>query len=119
MNIPLYKLRVILCFLCFFFLGSASPRMTGEEIERYIQKKLKRKDNLLRINDKNLGDEGVAHLAESSLLNTVSTLILYKGNFGDEGVRALAGSENLGKLTVLFLENNNISDQYGQTRLLI
>ncbi|GIT65560.1 MAG: hypothetical protein Ct9H300mP23_11870 [Nitrospinota bacterium] len=52
--------------------GSAPPKMTGEEIERYIQKKLKRNDQVLRINGKNLGDEGVAHLAQSSLLKTVS-----------------------------------------------
>ena len=75
--------------------------MTGEEIERYIQKKLKRNDQVLRINGKNLGDEGVAHLAKSSLLKTVSVLILYKGNFGDEGVRALAESKNLNQLIAL------------------
>ena len=63
--------------------------MTGEEIGKYIQKKLKRNNQVLRINSKNLGDEGVAYLAGSSILKTVSTLIIYKGHFGDEGVRAL------------------------------
>ena len=50
-------------------------------------------------------------MAKLPLLQTVSTLILYKGNFGDEGVRMLAASENLGQLTALYLENNNITDK--------
>ena len=50
----LYRLKILLPFLCFFALGFASPLMTGEEIEKYIQKKLKRNDQVLRINAKNL-----------------------------------------------------------------
>ena len=111
MNSYLQALKVILCFLCFFALGFTPEKMTGEQIEKYIQKKLKRNDMLLSINGKNLGDEGVSHLAKSPLLQTVSTLILYKGNFGDEGVRMLAASENLDQLTALYLENNNITDK--------
>ena len=110
MNPSLQVLKIIICFLCFFALGFTSEKMTGEEIEKYIQKKLKRNDKLLRINGKNLGDEGVSHLSKLPLLQTVSTLILYKGNFGDEGVRMLAASKNLGQLTALSLENNNITD---------
>ena len=97
----LYMLKILLPFLCFFVLGSASPRMTGEEIGKYIEKKLKRNNQVLRINAKNLGDDGVAYLARSPILKTVETLILYKGHFGDEGVRALAESENLDQLTAL------------------
>ena len=106
----LYRLKILLPFLCLFVLGSASPKMTGEEIGNYIQKKLKRNNQVLRINSKNLGDDGVAYLASTPILKTVKTLILYKGHFGDEGVRALAESENLDQLTALYLENNNITD---------
>ena len=76
MNQSLQVLKIIICFLCFFALGFTSEKMTGEEIEKYIQKKLKRNDKLLRINGKNLGDEGVSHLAKLPLLQTVSTLSL-------------------------------------------
>ena len=42
MNSSLKVLKIIICFLCFLAFGFTSGKMTGEEIERYIQKKIKR-----------------------------------------------------------------------------
>jgi len=82
--------------LFYFFVVSASPvRMSGEDLLQYIEKKLRRNSVTLRINNKNLGDEGAKTLAQSPLLKSVKTLVIYKGNIGDAGVRALADSTSL------------------------
>ena len=89
---------LILAFLYVFTLGAVSSPMSGTAVEKYIQKKLKRNNKILRINEKNLGDLGLAVLAQSPLVRSVTTLVLYKVNISDEGVRALAESPHLKNL---------------------
>ena len=67
---------LILAFLYVFTLGAVSSPMSGTAVEKYIQKKLKRNNKILRINEKNLGDLGLAVLAQSPLLRSVTTLVL-------------------------------------------
>ena len=69
--------------------------MSGTAVEKYIQKKLKRNKKVLRINKKNLGDKGLAILAQFPLVRSVRTLVLYKVNISDKGIRALSESPNL------------------------
>jgi len=102
---------LILAFLYVFTLGAVSSPMSGTAVEKYIQKKLKRNNKILRINEKNLGDLGLAVLAQSPLLRSVTTLVLYKVNISDEGVRALAESPHLKNLEALYLEHNFITDR--------
>ena len=97
---------LILAFLYVFTLGAVSSPMSGTAVEKYIQKKLKRNNKILRINEKNLGDLGLAVLAQSPLVSSVTTLVLYKVNISDEGVRALAESPHLKNLEALYLEHN-------------
>ena len=67
---------LILAFLYVFTLGAVSSPMSGTAVEKYIQKKLKRNNKILRFNEKNLGDSGLAVLAQSPLLRSVTTLVL-------------------------------------------
>ena len=93
--------RWVALWLPFFYISSVAASngvMTGEEIEEYIARKLKRNDRILRLNEKSIGDEGVKILAQSLLLKNIETLIIYKGNIRDEGVRALADSKKLPQL---------------------
>ena len=95
-------------FIYVFTLGANSGAMSGTAVEKYIQKKLNRNDKTLRINEKNLGDSGLAVLAQSPLVGSVTTLVLYKVHISDEGIRALAESPNLINLQALHLR-----DRYG------
>ncbi|PIP71716.1 MAG: hypothetical protein COW89_10360, partial [Nitrospinae bacterium CG22_combo_CG10-13_8_21_14_all_47_10] len=108
----MFKFRIlIVALLSVFIFGAVSAPMSGQEIEEYIKKKLKHNEKILRINEKNLGDSGLAVLAQSPLVRSVTTLVLYKVHIGDEGVRALAGSSNLKNLEALYLEHNLITDE--------
>ena len=100
-------------FFYIFLVSASGPTelMPVDQLEKYIQKKLRRNDTTLKINDKYIGNEGAKALAQSDLLRNVKTLVIYKGGIGDRGVRALAESKNLGSLGKLFLENNNITDE--------
>ena len=102
---------LILPLLYIFTLGAVSPPMSGTAVEKYIQKKLKRNNKTLRINEKNLGDSGLAVLTQSPLVRSVTTLVLYKVKISDEGVRALAESPHLKNLEALYLEHNFITDR--------
>jgi hypothetical protein len=87
--------RLVALWLPFFYISlvaASDTMMAGEEIEKYIARKLKSNDRILRLNEKFIGNEGAKILAKSSLLRNVETLIIYKGNIRDEGVRSLADS---------------------------
>jgi len=97
-------------FLVFLFNVGASPLMPLDKLEKYVQKKIKRNNQVLKIKSKHLGDQGAQFLAESSLLQNVTILALIDTMIGDEGIRALANSKNLTQVTILQLGNNRISD---------
>ena len=106
----LFRMGVFaLAFFYVFNLGAASGTMSATAVEKYIQKKLKRNDKILRINEKNLGDSGLAVLARSPIVRSVRTLVLYKVEITDKGVRALSQSPNLKNLEYLHLEHNFIT----------
>ena len=100
-----------LVFFYVFTLGATSGTMSGAAVEKYIQKKLKRNDKILRINEKNLGDSGLTVLAQSPWVRSITTLVLYKVHISDEGIRALAESPHLKNLQALHLEHNFITDK--------
>ena len=94
----------------FFFISFAvnsSALMTDEKIEKYIALKLKRNDRVLRLNEKSIGDDGAKFLATSPLLESVETLIIYKGNIRDEGVRALAGFKKTSSINSTLLREQS------------
>ena len=73
----LFRMRALTLALFYVFtLGAASGTMSGTAVEKYIQKKLKRNDKILRINEKYLGDSGLAVLAQSPLVRSITTLVL-------------------------------------------
>ena len=99
------RVALWLPFFYFSLVAASNPIMASEEIEKYIARKLQRNDRILRINERPIGDEGVRILANSSLLKSLETLIIYKGDIRDEGVLFLANSKNLSQLKNLYLEN--------------
>jgi len=89
----------------------AGPAWSPEKLQKYVHKKIKLNEAVLRIQSKNIGDEGARFLAQSPMLKKVKKLVLYDTGVGDEGIRALASSAVLHNLETLLLENNLISDQ--------
>ena len=81
---------LLLIFLCVFILGAASKTMSGEAVEKYIQKKIKRNDKVLRINKKNLGDKGLAAIAQSPLVCSIEAAKLQRQLRSLVGERARA-----------------------------
>ncbi len=74
--------RWVALWLPFFYISlvaASTAPMTGDQLEKYIARKLKRNDRILRLNEKMIGDKGAKVLAESPLLKNVETLIIYKG----------------------------------------
>ncbi|SVD76578.1 uncharacterized protein METZ01_LOCUS429432, partial [marine metagenome] len=79
--------RWVALWLPFFYISlvaASNTVMTGEEIEKYIERKLKRNKQILRLNEKSIGNEGAKVLASLHLLENLETLIIYKGNIQDE-----------------------------------
>ena len=91
--------------------SEAASDWTPEKLQKYVERKIKRNDKVLRINLKPIGDAGAKFLAEFSPLKNLTTLILYGAGIGDEGARSLAHSTTLANLTSLSLENNLVSDE--------
>ncbi len=61
-------------WLPFFYISlvaASTVPMTGDQLEKYIARKLKRNDRILRLNEKTIGDEGAKVLAQSPLLKNV------------------------------------------------
>jgi len=64
--------------------------MQPEDLGKYIEKKLRRNSQSLKLNEKWIGDEGAVYLANDPRLQNLTTLKIYKGGVGDKGVQALA-----------------------------
>ena len=68
--------------------------------------------SMLALSGNEIGDEGVAALADSPVLASVERLYLARNPIGDDGVIALANSPHLGKLRELGLGTlEDLSDE--------
>ncbi len=65
----------------------------------------------LDLDDNNLGDKGVAELAECTFLKNVQYLNLNRNNLSDAGLKFLADAKHLGKLKRLHLKGNAIAGE--------
>ena len=101
-------LGILIIFI--FSLGVASP-MPQDELRKYVEKKIKRNDQALRIRSKLLGLQGAKFLAGSPLLQNVKTLVLFDTGLGDKGTQVLVESKILKNLISLNLGGNNIGDE--------
>ena len=107
--------RTALGLSCLFLVSASSPVLQGDALLKYVEKKLRRNASILRLNAKIIGDAGMAELAQSPLLDKVTSLVVYQGDVGDEGIAALAQSKHIRNLKELYLESNRITDAGANT----
>lgn len=65
----------------------------------------------LDVSSQGLGDDGVARLAEASMLIHVHGLNLGSSYLGDDGVESISDSSHLSELRELYLNDNPITDE--------
>ncbi|MCZ6513373.1 MAG: hypothetical protein O6857_05540 [Nitrospinae bacterium] len=82
--------------------------LTAEEARLLWQAPRLKEVSWLDLDDNQLGDDGVAELAQCELLDNVQYLNLNKNGVTDAGLRKLAASKCLPKLKRLHLKHNSI-----------
>ena len=82
--------------------------LTAEEARLLWQAPRLKEVSWLDLDDNQLGDEGVAELAQCELLDNVQYLNLNKNGVTDAGLQKLAESKCLPKLKRLHLKHNRI-----------
>lgn len=90
-------------------LNVASNHIDGTELIALTKQPTFRLE-FLSINSNQLGNEGVAAIAQCQQYSELKTLDLGNNRISNVGIQALAASPYLGKLEVLMLDNNRISD---------